>query len=177
MTSTQVGIWARTTIPITVAMAGSRARGGLPAADRRHHDRGDQHRGGEAIDAAELRAFGHAISEHDVDREQDRVGERKGKARGGAGELDVGQQIDAGYRERQRDQVTRGAGADHGQDDDGQELDRRDGTERQPADRGVEAHVHDREHGTPGQQQPTAVAVKSTKSSPGRAPEGKDDRG
>jgi hypothetical protein len=50
---------------------------GLPAADRRHYHGRDQHRGGQAVDAAERAVSGHAVREHDVRGEQQRVRERQ----------------------------------------------------------------------------------------------------
>ena len=48
--------------------------------------------------------------------------------------------------------------------------------ERQPVDREVEAAVHQREHGAPGQQQPPAVAVEPREAAR-PAPEREDQRG
>ena len=52
----------------------------------------------------------------------------------------------------------------------GHELDRRDRAERQPVDRRVEARVHDREHGAPGDQELAARAVLGGEGAPRPAP-------
>ena len=47
----------------------------------------------------------HAVGEHDVEREQHRVGERQGHPERLAGELDVGEQVHAGHRDQQGGEV------------------------------------------------------------------------
>ena len=82
----------------------------LPAADRRDDDGRDEHRGREPVDAADRLALGDAVGQHDVEREQPGVGEREREAERLGGELDVGEQVDAGHRERQRGEVARRCG-------------------------------------------------------------------
>ena len=71
------------------------------------------------------------MREHDVEGEQGSVREREGDADRLALELDVGEQVDAGDRERERGGVARRARAERGEADHGQELDRGDRAERQ----------------------------------------------
>ena len=116
------------------------------------------------------------VGEHDVQREERGVGERERQAQRLGDELHVGEQVDARHRERQRRQVARRTRADRGERDDRQELDRGDGAEREPVDRHVEADVHQREDGTPGDQQPPSLAVLRRVRAPGPAPEREDQR-
>ena len=102
----------------------------------------------------------------DVDGEQRRVGEGELHAQGLAVELNAGEQVDAGHEDQRRGRSrlrTQG-----GQHDHRQELDRRHGAERQPVDGEVEAAVHHREHGSPGEQQPPPGAIGRSHGAPGR---------
>ncbi len=79
-----------------------------------------------------------AVGEDDVEREQPGVDESKDEADGLAFKLDIGQEIDAEHGEREGGCVPWRSGTERGQPDHGEELDRRDGSERQPVDRDVE---------------------------------------
>ena len=78
--------------------------------------------------------WGGAVADHDVGGEEGGVDEGERHAQRIALQGDVGQQVDAGNREGERAEVARRAGAEGGQDDHGEELDRRDGAQRQPVD-------------------------------------------
>jgi hypothetical protein len=109
---------------------------------------------------------GDAVGEHDVEREQDRVGEGERHPQRLAGELDVGEQVDPGHGEHQGANVARRTRAERGEHDDREELDRGDGAERQAVDGQVEAAVHHRQHHAPREQQPAAQEAPGTP--PGR---------
>ena len=138
----------------------------VPARERRHHHERGDHRRGEPV---EPRALRHAVPEHDVEREEARVGEREGEAERLAREPHAGEQVDADDGQRERGRVAPRPRAERGQRDDRQELDRGDRAERQPVDREVEAAVHHREHGAEREQQsaraaaPTAAARRTAR--------------
>jgi hypothetical protein len=75
------------------------------------------------------------VAEHDVEREQAGVGERERDPERLAGDPDAREQVDAGDGEHERQSVAAVAGAERGQRDHRQELDRGDGRERQPVAR------------------------------------------
>ena len=127
-------------------------RDGRPARQRRHDDGSDQHRGREPVDATERGPLGDAIGKHDVEREEDGVGERERHAERLDGDLDAGHEVDPDHRERERCEVAARARSQRRQADDRQELDRRDRRQRLPADREIEAAVHQREDAPPGQR-------------------------
>jgi hypothetical protein len=66
--------------------------------------------------------------------------------------VDVGEDVDAWDRERERDTVAEGSNTECGEHDHRQELDGGDGAERQPVDREVEAAVHGGEDGAEGDE-------------------------
>ena len=148
-----------------------------PARDRRDGDGRDQHREAETVDAGDRGMAGRPVGEHDVEREQAGVGERQRDPERLALEAHPGEQVDADDGEHQRGGVARRAGAEGGERDHRQELDRRDGAERQPVDGDVEAAVHDREDGAPLHEQDPRLPVELGPQAPGAAPEREDERG
>ena len=95
--------------------------------------------------------------------EQGRVGEREDEAKRLGREADVREQVDAARGDGDCRIVTRYPRAEQRKQDRADELDRRDGRERQPVDRLVEARVHGGEDAAqPGDQQ-EAVAVERAK--------------
>ena len=146
----------------------------LPAADRRHDDERDQHRGRQAVDPADALALRDAVAEDDVRGEEDGVRQRERNADRLALELDVGEEVDAADCECQRGGVPPRPRAECGERDYGQEFDRRDRAERQPVDRQVEAHVHHRQDGAPGDKRPPASLVE-TGDEPPRSPPDRED--
>ena len=116
------------------------------------------------------------MGEHDVDGEECGVREREGHPDRLAFELDVRQQIDADNRETERRGVPGRSGAERGQQDHGQELDRRDSPERQPVDGDVEAHVHHRKDRAEREHDVSSVAVEAREPSPRPSPEGEHHR-
>ncbi len=149
-------------------------RDDAPAADGGDGHGGDQHRRGQPVDPADRRAARDAVREDDVEREEGGVGEREGDADGLALELDVGEQVDAGHGERQREPVSRRPRAERRKRDDRQELDRGHSSERQPVDRHVEAAVHHREDDAEREEQRSGLAVESRARAPRPAPGGED---
>ena len=69
------------------------------------------------------------------------------------------------------------SGAQSSEGDDGQELDRRDGAERQAVDRDVEAHVHRREDDRECDDRLSRGAVGSAECAPRSSPECEDRGG
>jgi len=91
------------------------------------------------------------VPQHDVGREQQRVGGREGDPDGLDDQANVGQQVHADDGQHQGQAIafrTRGNG---GQRDHRQELDGRHGAQRESIDGQVEAAVHRRQYGTPGE--------------------------
>jgi len=148
----------------------------LPAAERADRRHGQQHRRGQAVEAVDARLARHAMSEHDVEREQPGVGEGQAEAERSAAQADVDQNVDAGHGHRQRGQVARRPGAERGQCNHREELDGRHRAQRQPGDRLVEAAVHRRQDCTEGDQQADGVAVGAAERPPRPPPRGEHDR-
>jgi hypothetical protein len=116
------------------------------------------------------------VGEDDVDREEDRVHERERDTERIARQLDVGQEVDAGHREPERDAVAGAPRAERRERDDREELDRRHRAEWHAVDRRVEAAVHQRQHGTPAEQQAACLAAEPGPGAPRPAPQGEDHR-
>jgi len=124
-----------------------------PPGHRRDDHGGDEHRRPESVDAGQrLAVLGDAVGEHDVEGEQGgvRAGQRERERL--VADVHAGEQRHAGRRERERDGVARRARAERRERDDGEELDGRDGAQREAVDGEVEAAVHRCEDGAPGQQ-------------------------
>ena len=100
--------------------------------------------------------LGAAVGAHDVRREQQRVGERERHPGRLAGDVHAREDVHARHGQGERADVARGPCAQRRERDHRQELDRRDGRERQPVDRGVEAAVHRREHDRPDEHDAVA---------------------
>jgi len=92
-------------------------------------------------------------------------------------QADAREQVHPRYRERERGDVARGARAQGGEDDDGEELDGGHRPQGQAVDRGVEAEVHRGEDASPGEQGAAAVGVEAAPRAPGPAPGREDHRG
>ena len=80
-------------------------------------------------------------------------------------------------RDRRGGDVAPDTGADQGQDDRADELDRRHRRERQVVDREVEARVHRREHRAEADDQRAAPAIEREQLPPRPAPDREDQRG
>jgi hypothetical protein len=141
-----------------------------------HHGGGCEHRTGEAVDTGDAAASGDTVGGDDVAGEERGVHERQPDAERGAADLDAGHRRDARNRQEERGRVARRSHAYGRERDDGQELDRRDGAEREVVDRGVEARVHRREDGAHARHQPVCGRVGRSERSPGPAPCSQDDR-
>ncbi len=89
-----------TPIPAASATGSPKRRQRGPAGQRRDRRCGHEHRGGQAVDAAQLLESRDPVREHDVDREQRRVGEGEADAERLALDPHAGQQIDARHRQR-----------------------------------------------------------------------------
>ena len=131
-----------TPIPAATATGSANAGTALQPGDRRHDDRGDEHRGREAVEAAQTTAACEPVREDDVEGEEGGIGEGERESDGLTCEPDIGEQIHTEDRERESDGIPRRTSPYGGQGDDREELDRRDRPERQPFDRKVEARVH-----------------------------------
>ena len=107
----------------------------------------------------DLLALRDPVAEHDVRGEEHGVRERERDAERLALEPDVGEEVDAADGECERGGVPPRPRAERGERDHRQELDRRDRAERQPVDREVEADVHHRQHGAPGDERRPAALV------------------
>ena len=99
------------------------------------------------------------MAEDDVDGEERRVRECEGEPERLGDEEDVGEDVDAGDRNDERESVAGVPRSERGERDHRQELDRGDRPERQPLDREVEAAVHDAERGAEGEDQPPLAGV------------------
>ena len=166
-----------TPIPAASATGSVNAGTARPARQRRHDDQRHEHRSAERVDAARFAAAGDAVPEHDVEREEDGVGERERDAERLPLEPHVREQVDAGDGQEQREAVPRRPRSERRQRDHRQELDRRDRSERQPVDREVEAGVHHREHGAPGDHGAPRGRRHARVRPPRPAPEREDRRG
>ena len=116
--------------PAASATGSDERRQRARTADRRDRDERDEHGGAEPVDPVERGVPRDAVRKHDVQREQCSVRERERDADRLALEHHVGEQVDAEGRERERGAVAQRARADRGEADHGQELDRRDRSER-----------------------------------------------
>ncbi len=166
-----------TPMPARIAIGSVRAGTTAQPGDRRDHDGGDEHREAEPVDAGDGGMARGAVREHDVEREQSGVGEGERHAERLALEVDAGEEVDARNRQRERGGVAGRARAEGGERDDGEELDRGDGAEREPVDGDVEAAVHEREDGAPLQEEGACVRVEPAPQAPGAAPEREDQGG
>ena len=145
--------------------------GWRPGADRRRHDKRNQHRSGEAVDPTERRLPRDAVAQDDVEGEEAGIREREREAEWLDDEEHVGEEVDAGDRDEKRERVAGGPCSEGGERDHRQELDRSDRPERQPLDREVEAAVHDAERGAEGEDQPKSARVELRPAAPRLAPE------
>ena len=96
-------------------------------------------------------------AEHDVRREEDGIRERERDADRLPLETDVDERVDARDGEDERGEVAGRAGAERGEHDHRQELDRGHRAEGQPVDGDVEAGVHDGEDDAEGEHEPPDV--------------------
>ena len=148
-----------------------------PAADRRDDHGGDQHRGGERVDAGAGPALGDTRAEDDVEREEHGVDGGEGHAQRLAGEHHVREQVDAGDGHHEGDEVARRPHPERRQHDHGQELDRGHGAQRQPVDRAVEHAVHHGQGRSPREQHAPAAHIQLAEGPPRPAPDGEDQGG
>ena len=126
---------------------------------------------GRAVGRPARRAGRDPVPEDDVRREEPGVGHCETDAERIVDQPHLGQQVDTADGEQQRGTVAHGPGAGGGQRHDRQELDGRDGRQRQPVDRQVEAAVHRGEHRPPGEHQPAGRPVQPCPAAP-RPPPG-----
>jgi hypothetical protein len=117
------------------------------------------------------------VAQHDVGHEQRTVGERKYKAERLVDDADIGQQVDAANRQRQRERIPTRPGAERGQHDWPGKLDSADGAQREAGNRQVEARVHGGEDDAERHQRAELRRRQAAHQSPGSAPHRKDDRG
>jgi hypothetical protein len=160
-------------------------RSGRDEAERCRAGGGDEHGQAKLIDpaqrqpggAAAHRGVGDAVPEQDVQHEPRTVGEGEQVPQRLTGELDRGQDGHPADGQQQGEDVAAGPGADGGQDDRAQELDRAHRRQRQPVDGEVEQHVHRGKHGAQaGEHQPLTGAGRG-EDAPGTAPQGEHHRG
>jgi Lrp/AsnC family leucine-responsive transcriptional regulator len=116
------------------------------------------------------------VPEHDVEREQRRVDRGQPDAPRFGDQAHVGEQVHAADGQHERGAVAQRARRDGGEHDHRQELDGGDGAQRQPVDRQVEAAVHHREDGSPGDDQHLRPPVDARPDAPGPAPDREDER-
>jgi len=88
----------------------------------------------------------------------------------------VGQQEDAEHGDRRGGDVPPDACADQRQHDRADELDGRDGRERQVVDRDVEAHVHRGEHRAEANDQRAPASIQREQPRHGPPPDREDQR-
>jgi hypothetical protein len=144
--------------------------------DRRRHDRSDQHRKSEPVDARRAAVGGNPLAQDDVDHEQRAVAEREGEAHRVTGQPGIGQQNDTRGRQHQRGQVTPAAEPDDRQRHRPDELDRADGSQRQPVDGQVEQRVHRGQGQTERHQEPPLRPAHRCRDPPRPAPHREHDR-
>jgi hypothetical protein len=146
-------------------------RGRVTEPDREDQDERDQHRRTQTVHAAQPSAAREPVGEDDVRREERGVRERERYSDRLPDEPHLREQVDADRRCSNRGEVAGNPGAEQGEPDGSEELDRRHHRQRQAVDRHVEACVHRREHRPqPADEQP-AAAIESGEPPPGPPPD------
>ena len=166
-------------MPAASASGVAQRRDGRPARQRRDHDRGDQHRGRQPVDAARALATAWRrgrrarCTARTARRWRTRTRRRAARGRTGRRSRDRPRARRARARRRCGACATPSAA----RPTTGRNSIAATRRERLPVDREVEAAVHQRQDAPPGQQQPPAAAIEAGERAPGAAPAREDQRG